>query len=72
MRATVRNGRLVMDEPTVLPEGIAALLVVDDAGDDLDKAERGLRDDHIERAWASAQSGQGRDAQAMIAGLRAR
>ncbi len=72
MRATVRNGRLVMDEPTVLPEGTVISLVLDDEGDDLEEAERAVRDDHIERAWASAQAEQGRDAGELIAALRTR
>lgn len=40
MRATVRNGRLVLDEPTELPEGTVLTLVVDDESDDLSESER--------------------------------
>lgn len=72
MRATVRNGRLVMDEPTALPEGTVVSLVVQDEGDDLDEAERAVLHDRIERAWRSAQAGNGRDARDLIASLRAR
>ncbi len=39
LRARVQNGRLVVDEPTALPEGTVLDLVVDDEGDDLDAAE---------------------------------
>ena len=39
MRATVRHGRLVLDEPTTLPEGAEVELVPLD-GDDLDEDER--------------------------------
>ena len=72
MRATVRNGRLVMDEPTSMPEGTVLSLIVDDEGDDLDAAERAALDDAIERAWRSAQVSPGRDAQDVITSLRAR
>ena len=34
-RARVENGRLVLDEPTTLPEGTVIDLVADDEGDDL-------------------------------------
>lgn len=40
LRATVRNGRLVVDEPTDLPEGTVLELVVDDEGDDLGPEEK--------------------------------
>ena len=33
IRARVRNGRLIVDEPTDLPEGTELDLVIDDAGD---------------------------------------
>ena len=47
-------------------------LVVEDEGDDLDEAERAVLHDRIERAWRSAQAGNGRDARDLIASLRAR
>ena len=34
-RARLGNGRLVLDEPTTLPEGIVIDLVAHDKGDDL-------------------------------------
>ena len=40
VRATVRNGRLIVDQPTDLPEGTVLDLVVDDEGDQLDPRER--------------------------------
>jgi hypothetical protein len=39
LRARVHNGRLVLDEPTDLPEGEVVYLQPDDA-DELDDAER--------------------------------
>lgn len=72
MRATVRNGRLVMDEPTSMPEGTVLSLVVDDEGDDLDEAEREALHQSIARSWESLQAGQGRDATDLLAELRSR
>ena len=72
MRATVRNGRLVMDEPTSMPEGTVLSLTVDDEGDDLDELEREALHDAIGRSWSSVQAGRGRDAQDVLAALRTR
>jgi ribosomal protein L34 len=40
LRARVKNGRLVLNEPTELPEGAEVELVPMDDIDDLDPAER--------------------------------
>ena len=40
LRARVKNGRLVLDEPTQLPEGAEVELVPMDDIDDIDPAER--------------------------------
>ena len=40
LRAHVEKGRLVLDEPTTLPEGTVVDLVADDEGDDLTDDER--------------------------------
>ena len=72
LRAQVKNGRLVVDEPTSLPEGTVLDLVVDDEGDDLDQAERTLRDEALLKAWQQAQAGNGRPAQDVIQDLRRR
>ncbi|MGH9734044.1 MAG: hypothetical protein ACRD8A_05600 [Candidatus Acidiferrales bacterium] len=40
LRARVENGRIVLDEPTTLPDGTIIQLVADDEGDDLTDAER--------------------------------
>jgi hypothetical protein len=70
--ATARNGRLVVDEPTELPEGTVLDLVVDDEGDDLDPSGR----EALNRAISQSleQAGQGRTAPAgeILAKLRAR
>jgi hypothetical protein len=69
IRARVRNGRLIVDEPTSLPEGTELELVVDDAGDTLDEAERAALDAAITHAWASVQAGEGRPAADVLADL---
>jgi hypothetical protein len=72
IRAKVKNGRLVLDEPTNLPDGMTLDLVLDDEGDDLTPQERKVLDDAITKAWASAQAGKLRPADQLIAELRAR
>ena len=72
IRARVRNGRLIVDEPTDLPEGTELALVVDGAGDSLDEAERTALDAAIARAWASVQAGEGRLAADVLADLTKR
>ena len=69
IRARVRNGRLVVDEPTDLPEGTELDLVIDDAGDQLDEAERAALDGALTQAWASVQAGEGRTAADVLADL---
>ena len=72
VRARVQNGRLVVDQPTSLPEGTILDLVLDDEGVDLDEVERAARDESIERAWQQAQAGLGRPAKQVIDDLRRR
>lgn len=68
----MHNGRLVVDEPTVLPEGTVLDLVVDDEGDALDSAERQALDAAISSAWRSIGEGRGRLAADVLADLRNR
>lgn len=72
IRARVQQGRLILDEPTALPEGTVLDLVVDDEGDDLDDAERAALNQAISRAWASLRAGEGRSADAVLASIRKR
>ena len=72
IRARVRNGRLIVDEPTSLPEGTELDLVIDDADDDLDEGQRTALDAAISRAWASMQAGEGRTAADVLADLAKR
>ncbi|HEX7602133.1 MAG TPA: hypothetical protein VF316_11025 [Polyangiaceae bacterium] len=77
LRAHVRNGRLVLDEPTDLPEGeIVELVPIDEvlayAGDDLDDEERERLHRSIERGLDDANAGRTVEAGAVIEKLRAR
>jgi len=47
IRARVQNGRIVVDEPTELPEGTVLDLVIDDEGDDLSDEERAALHDAL-------------------------
>jgi hypothetical protein len=62
LKAQVRNGRLVMDEPTKLPEGTVLELTAVDPGDDLDEEERAALHQAIRRSWKQAKAGQTRPA----------
>jgi hypothetical protein len=59
-KAVVRNGRLILDEPTDLPEGqVVELLDADPYSDelDLDGEQRARLDDAIDRGRADAKAG---------------
>ena len=70
LRAIVRNGRLVLDEPTALPEGTVLHLVLDDEGDNLDEKDRALLRTAIREGVAEADDGQLIDADEFLADLR--
>jgi len=72
LRAHVRDGRLIMDVPTDLPDGTVLDLVVDDEGDDLSDDEREALDASLHSAWESLESGQVHSASDVLGGLRAK
>jgi len=72
IRAKVQSGRIVVDEPTSLPEGTTLDLAVEDEGDDLDAEERAALHAHLEASWRSAQEGRVRPVSELLAELRAR
>lgn len=72
VRATVRNGRLILDQPTDLPEGTTVNLVLDDEGDDLDDRERQALNAAISRSLSQSNEGRTAPAEAIIDKLRAR
>jgi predicted transcriptional regulator len=56
LKAHVKQGHLVVDEPTTMPEGTEAELVLV-AGDDLDDAERAALHASIEESEADFEAG---------------
>lgn len=72
LRGVVRNGRVVVDEPTDLPEGTVLDLVVDDEGDSLDEQERAELHAHLAESWAAARRGEVRPAAEILSELRSR
>jgi hypothetical protein len=57
LRARVQNGRLVLDEPTDLPEGSEVELAVVDEGDDLDDEDRARLHAALDRADEQLKAG---------------
>ena len=58
IRARVVHGRLTVDQPTDLPEGMVFDLVIDDGGDDLDEAERAALHEALARSSKQVEAGQ--------------
>lgn len=74
LKARVRNGRLVLDEPTDLPEGEEVELVrahEQDTDAELSEDERKQLDESIAVSFDQAKSGQLIDADEVLAKLRA-
>lgn len=72
IRARVQNGRLVIDEPTDLPEGTVLDLVANDEGDNLSPEERAALHAAIERAVEDGKAGRVRPAAEVVSDLRKR
>jgi hypothetical protein len=70
VKARVKNGRLVLDEPTDLPEGSEVTLAI--TLDEPDDEERARIITAIERSMDQVQAGKSVDADVVIARLRAR
>jgi len=70
LKARVHNGRLVLDEPTHLPEGTEIDLVIADDEDELDDAERAALHAALDRGWASVQRGDLRPPDDLLRKLR--
>ncbi|HEU4410209.1 MAG TPA: hypothetical protein VFS43_33445 [Polyangiaceae bacterium] len=70
MKAQVKGGRLVLDEPTDLPEGAEVEIVV--LGDDLSAHDRAELHASLDRALEDSAAGRGVDAWAYLAAYRAR
>ena len=72
LKARVVNGRLVMNEPTDLPEGEEVNLVVADDWGEMSEEERAELDRALEESIAQAKAGQLVDAEVVMAELRSR
>ena len=57
LKARVKNGRLLLNEPTGLAEGTELDLTVVDPGDELDDDEREALHAALRAAWASTRAG---------------
>jgi len=66
VRARVEKGRLILDEPTTLPEGTVMELVADDEGDDLREDERRALHEALTAASKSAEAGRLSPASAIL------
>ncbi len=70
LKAHVKGGRLVLDEPTDLPEGAEVDVAV--IGDDLSPDERAELHASLDRALEDSEAGRGKDAWEYLAQYRAR
>jgi hypothetical protein len=59
LKARVRGGRLILDEPVDLPDGSEVDLVPADKGDTLDDEDRARLHAALERSVAQIHAGQG-------------
>lgn len=71
LRAHVRGGRLVLDEPIDLPEGSEVDLVLADEQDDLDEEDRARLHAALDRARTQVQRGETIGKDEFLARLRA-
>jgi hypothetical protein len=77
LRAHVRNGRIVLDEPTDRPEGELVYVqlvdgVIADDGDDLDDEERAALHRELDASITEADAGETEDFAQVLAELRQR
>jgi hypothetical protein len=72
LKAQVRNRRLVLDEPTELPEGAIMEFIIADDSDDLDDEERAALREALGRSWCSAAAGDTKPAEEILRVLRTR
>ena len=72
LRARVKGGRIVLDEPSTLPEGTEIDLIPADDIDDLDPAERARLHGFLADSIRTHVPGTGVPADEVLARLRAR
>ena len=72
IKACVRAGRLVLDEPTELPEGAEVELLPLDPGDWLDETDRAALHQALRESDADVDAGRLIDAEIVLRELRSR
>jgi hypothetical protein len=72
IKARVRDGRLVVDEPTDLPDGTELELLPLDSGDWLDEADRVALHQALRESDADVAAGRLVDAEEILRELRSR
>lgn len=73
LKAHVKDGRVVLDDPTaVLPEGTELAVAIVDEDDGLDDAERARLHEALHQSFAEAKAGQLIDADEVVSRLLAR
>ncbi|MGH7437473.1 MAG: hypothetical protein ACRENE_17485 [Polyangiaceae bacterium] len=70
LRASVRNGHVVLDEPTDLPEGAKVDLLVLDAAPEMDATEQAELEASIGRGLSEADRGQVVSVEEVLARLK--
>jgi hypothetical protein len=70
VKARVQNGRILVDEPTDLPDGVVYLVPVDET-DDLDDEERAALNQALDEALDDADAGRVVDEEELRAVVRA-
>lgn len=71
IKARVRKGRLVLDEPTDLPEGTEIELLPLDPGDWLDESDRAALHEALRQSQGDVDAGRVVDAEEILRELRA-
>ena len=72
IKARVRAGRLIVDEPTDLPEGTELQLLPLDPGDWLDETDRAALHEALRESDADVAAGRLVDAEELLKELRSR
>lgn len=70
LKARVRNGHLILDEPSDFPEGTEIELALVDAGDELDPEESAALQELLSASWTEALRGDKHPADELVARLR--
>lgn len=72
LRARVEKGRLLLDEPTTLPEGTVLELCAAGADDELAPEERAALRGALRASWAAAEAGQMRPVAKLLEDLKSK